>query len=47
MPSLDTAVVPPWYSCGVSFLARARAANPFLSLEMVRATCYPHMRMIG
>ena len=35
MPRLDTAVVPPWYSSGLSLRARARAAKSFISLEMV------------
>ena len=34
MPRFDTAVVPPWYSSGFSFLSRARLAISFTSADM-------------
>src|SRR6478736_4927119 len=35
MPRLETAVVPPWYSSGLSFRERARAAKSFISADIV------------
>src|SRR5262249_42255841 len=37
MPRFETALVPPWYSCGASLRARARAAISFISLEMTES----------
>ncbi len=37
MPRFDTDEVPPWYSWGFSFFARARATMSFSSLEIVES----------
>ena len=47
MPRLDTEDVPPWYSCGLSFLALARAARSFISLEIAESDLVSALRTIG
>ncbi len=47
MPRFDTAVVPPWYSSGLSFLVRARAARSFISAEMVESVFCSARRITG
>ena len=47
MPRLDTDEVPPWYSFGFSFLALARAARSFISLEIADSDLVSALRMIG
>src|SRR6476620_8277085 len=47
IPRFDTAVVPPRYSSGLSFRARARAAKSFISAEIVDSDLVSALRMIG
>src|ERR1700689_3463225 len=47
MPGFDTDQVPPLYSCGLSFLSRARWAKSFISLEIVDSDFVSALRMIG
>src|SRR5262245_27859090 len=47
MPRFETALVPPWYSCGASLRARARAAKSFISLEMTESDFCSAWRTTG
>src|SRR5216684_1635797 len=47
MPRLEMADVPPWYSPGMSFLSRARAANSFISRAMAESVFASALRMTG
>ena len=47
MPRLDTALVPPWYSSGLSFRARARAAKSFISFEIAESDFVSALRTTG
>src|SRR6266571_568742 len=47
MPRLEIAVAPPWYSSGLSFRARARAARSFISVEIAESDFSSPLRTTG
>ena len=47
MPRFDTDEVPPWYSCGLSLRARARAARSRIAFEIADSDLVSAWWMIG
>ena len=47
MPRFETALEPPWYSSGLSFLALARAAKSFISLAIMASDFISARRTTG
>ena len=47
MPRLETTLDPPWYSCGLSRRARARAERSPISAEMAESVLVSARRTMG